>query len=158
MQHHSKIVLILNSRFVWIRDIHIEQKCSHNLLQMNKQTHFYLFQIIRFEICSASTKQWSLSLSCSLKPSQSILVVVKLSIGSFGGHCGKCMHNAVRQQRLTTQWLTRQSGEHALWLSCDNAGTERGQTSADLVGRKAFAVFAVFQLSFRDRLHPLEEA
>lgn len=29
-----------------------------------------------------------------------------------------------------------QSGEHALWLSCDNAGTERGQTSADLVGEE----------------------
>lgn len=27
-----------------------------------------------------------------------------------------------------------QSGEHALRLSCDNAGTERGQASADLVG------------------------
>lgn len=38
----------------------------------------------------------------------------------------------------------RQSGEHALWLSCDNAGTEKGQTSADLVGwgGNSFALFA----------------
>lgn len=110
------------------------------------------------KICSALTLQCSLLLLCSLKSYQSVLVVVKLSKVSWGGHCGKCMHNAVRLQRLTTQWLTRQSGEHALWLSCDNAGTERGQTSADLVGRTAFAVFAVFHLSFRDRLRPPEEA
>lgn len=105
-------------------------------------------------VCSALTLQCSFSLLRSLKSSQSIMVVAKLSKDSWRGHCGRCMHNAVRQQRLATLWLTRQSGEHALWLSCDNAGTERGQTSADLVGRTAFSVFAAFHLCFRDRLRP----